>query len=162
MTKFVINNLVTYIPEQHRLIPTGMKGNEIVLNIPASRCLQLLLLRPGKVISQQEFFKFAWQNQGQYVTTNTFYQNVSLLRKGLASAGIKGDVIKTVPKEGLLFSGDVQILDVETTEFVETAGIEDFVEEEDATPASPAKEKLTQEAVAAKKANQNKEILKKA
>lgn len=161
MTKFVINNLVTYIPEQHRLIPTGMKGNEVVLNIPASRCLQLLLLRPGKVISQQEFFKFAWQNQGQYVTTNTFYQNVSLLRKGLASAGIKGDVIKTVPKEGLLFSGVVQILDVETTEFVATEEFAEIVKVENTSPLSPANEKVTQAASATEENIQNRGMLYK-
>lgn len=114
MTKFVINDLVTYIPEQHRLIPTGKEGNETILNIPASRCLQLLLSKPGKVISQQEFFTFAWQSQGRYVTNNTFYQNVSLLRRGLVSAGIKEELIKTVPKEGLLFCGKVQILKAET------------------------------------------------
>ncbi|PVZ84697.1 hypothetical protein C9426_22140 [Serratia sp. S1B] len=114
MTKFVINDLVTYIPEQHKLLPTGKKGNETILNIPASRCLQLLLSNPGKVITQQEFFSFAWQSQGRYVTNNTFYQNVSLLRRGLMSAGIKEELIKTVPKEGLLFCGTVQVLDVET------------------------------------------------
>lgn len=113
MTKFIINSSVTYISEQHRLIPIGKRGSEVVLNIPASRCLQLLLLRPGTVISQQDFFKFAWQSQGQYVTTNTFYQNISILRKGLVTSGIKVDVIRTVPKEGLLFSGHVLILDVE-------------------------------------------------
>ncbi|KEY58910.1 winged helix-turn-helix domain-containing protein [Serratia sp. DD3] len=126
MTKFVINDLVTYIPEQHRLLPNGKKGNETILNIPASRCLQLLLSNPGKVISQQDFFAFAWQSQGRYVTNNTFYQNVSLLRRGLVSAGIKEEVIKTVPKKGLLFCGTVQVLDVETTtsETVETATTE--------------------------------------
>lgn len=113
MTKFLINNAITYISDQHRLIPVGKRGNEVVLNVPASRCLQLLLLRPGTVISQQDFFKYAWQNQGQYVTTNTFYQNISLLRKGLATAGIKEDIVRTVPKEGLLFSGTVLILDTE-------------------------------------------------
>lgn len=113
MTKFLINNSITYISDQHRLIPAGKKGDDIVLNAPASRCLQLLLLRPGRVISQQDFFKFAWQSQGQYVTSNTFYQNISLLRKGLATAGIKEDIIRTVPKEGILFSGDVLILDSE-------------------------------------------------
>jgi len=113
MTKFLISNSITYISDQHRLIPTGKNGSEVVLNVPASRCLQLLLLRPGTVISQQDFFKFAWQSQGQYVTTNTFYQNISLLRKGLTVAGIKEDIIRTIPKEGLLFSGTVLILDTE-------------------------------------------------
>lgn len=105
-----------YQPEEHRLIPLGVRGKETVLNVPASRCLQLLLKQPGTTVSQAEFFSEVWEKNGQYVTANTLYQNISLLRKGMREAGLVKNVIKTVPKLGVVFSGTVEILEEEGEE----------------------------------------------
>ncbi|WP_337264989.1 MULTISPECIES: winged helix-turn-helix domain-containing protein [unclassified Serratia (in: enterobacteria)] len=114
--KFLINKTVFFYPDEHRLVPTGEKGSENALNLPVSRCLLLLLQKPNTVISQQEFFKHVWENQKQYVTTNAFYQNISLLRRGLKSAGLQGNIIQTVPKEGIKFSGSVTLIEEEEEE----------------------------------------------
>lgn len=107
--KIIINDTVLYIPEQHRLCPLRARGKETVLNIPASRCLQLMLQHPGKVISQSDFFNEVWQKHGQYVTANTLYQNISLVRKGMREAGLSKNIIRTVPKVGVVFSGTIEI-----------------------------------------------------
>lgn len=114
--KFIINDMVVYHPEQHRLTPLGSRGQETALNIPASRCLLLMLQRPGININQEEFFSEVWEKNGQYVTSNTFYQNISLIRKGFRNAGLRSPVIRTVPKVGLCFTGTVQVIDGEEEE----------------------------------------------
>ena len=111
--KFIINKAVFFYPDEHRLVPADERGSENTLNLPASRCLLLLLQKPNTVISQQEFFKRVWENQRQYVTANAFYQNISLLRRGLKSAGLQSNVIQTVPKEGIKFSGAVTLVETE-------------------------------------------------
>lgn len=116
--KIIINDAILYTPEEHRLSPLGVRGKENVLNVPVSRCLQLLLQRPGVVISQEEFFREVWQKNGQYVTANTLYQNISLLRKGMREAGLTKNIIKTVPKVGIVFSGAVEIMIEEGNDIV--------------------------------------------
>lgn len=113
----IINDTVLYLPEEHRLCPLRVRGKETVLNVPASRCLQLMLQRPGVVIGQSDFFTEVWQKHGQYVTANTLYQNISLLRKGMREAGLSKNVIRTVPKVGVVFSGTIEIQPEEGIEF---------------------------------------------
>jgi DNA-binding winged helix-turn-helix (wHTH) protein len=116
--KFIINDLVVFHPEQHRLIPMGNRGKETALNVPASRCLLLMLQQPGIKINKTEFFSEVWENNGQYVTANTFHQNISLLRKGLRNAGIRTPVIQTIPKYGVRFTGIVQAIEEEEQDIV--------------------------------------------
>jgi DNA-binding winged helix-turn-helix (wHTH) protein len=118
--KFIINDLVVFYPEQHLLIPIGNRGKETALNVPASRCLLLMLQRPGSKINKTIFFSEVWENNGQYVTANTFHQNISLLRKGLRNAGIRTPVIQTIPKYGVRFTGTVQVIEEESQEVVAT------------------------------------------
>ncbi|WP_431223679.1 winged helix-turn-helix domain-containing protein [Serratia sp. L9] len=127
--KAIINDAILYIFEEHRLCPLRVRGKESILNVPASRCLQLLLERPGIVISQSEFFNEVWQKNGQYVTANTLYQNISLLRKGMREAGLTKNVIRTIPKVGVVFSGTVEILE---------EGDSEGLEQKIATPEAPS------------------------
>ncbi|SFD41604.1 DNA-binding winged helix-turn-helix (wHTH) domain-containing protein [Pragia fontium DSM 5563 = ATCC 49100] len=111
MTKnYLIDNRVVFYPDEHRLVPVGNhSGVETSLNLPVSRCLLLLIEHQNSIVSKDDFFDKAWMQRGTYVTANTFYQNISLLRKGLKSAGLSEEIIKTVPKKGLMLSGDVKV-----------------------------------------------------
>lgn len=117
--KLIINDSLVYLPEEHRLIPLGVRGKETVLNVPASRCLQLLLKQPGITVSQSEFFSEVWEKNGQYVTANTLYQNISLLRKGMREAGLAKNVIRTIPKIGVVYFGTVEVLEEESQEVLQ-------------------------------------------
>lgn len=116
--KIIISDSVLYLPEEHRLCPLRARGKETVLNVPASRCLQLMLQRPGEVISQSDFFSEVWQKHGQYVTANTLYQNISLVRKGMREAGLSKNIIRTVPKVGVVFSGTIEIQQEESANVI--------------------------------------------
>ena len=120
---YLINNVVIFHSEEHRLVPVkGHNGVEASLNIPASRCLLLLIERKNTVVSKEDFFDKAWEQRGTYVTANTFYQNISLLRKALKSVGLPEEIIKTVPKRGLMLDDDVVI-----TPFTQDVGLNNSV-----------------------------------
>ncbi|MFC0228310.1 winged helix-turn-helix domain-containing protein [Serratia aquatilis] len=107
--KYIINYKVIFIPAENRLTPLEARGSEIILNAPVSRILLLLLQNAGEVVRQEELFKEVWEKHGQFVSANTLYQNVSLLRKGLNHTGLLTDIVRTVPKRGFIFKGEVQI-----------------------------------------------------
>lgn len=104
----IINQTICFSPGEHLLYPVGRKQDALSLNVPVSRCLALLISRAGQVVSRQTFYTEVWENQGLYVTDNTFYQNISLLRKMLRAAGIKDTIIQTVPREGIRFTGTAE------------------------------------------------------
>ncbi|MFC0226164.1 winged helix-turn-helix domain-containing protein [Serratia aquatilis] len=137
--KFLINDSVLYSPDEHRLTPLGSRGRETVLNAPVNRCLLLLLKNPGVVVSQEEIFREVWEKQGQYVTMNTLYQNILLLRRAMLNAGVIKKTIKTIPKVGFVFTGNVQVLESErediaqsvvNVEFTDTSFAIDAIEHE--------------------------------
>lgn len=103
----LINEVVHFFPASNMLRSVRSGGPEIILNAPVGRCLGLLLESPGKTVLRQYFYDEVWLKHGLYVTDNTFYQNISILRKALKTVGINDDVIKTVPRKGLCFTGAV-------------------------------------------------------
>ena len=46
-----------------------------------------------------------WQRRGMLVSPNTYYQNISILRKGLKKVGFETDPIVTIPRIGTCCSG---------------------------------------------------------
>ncbi|MBO4154601.1 winged helix-turn-helix domain-containing protein [Enterobacter kobei] len=106
--KFILNDRVAFSPADNKLMPLGVRGREVILHTPASRFLFLLISKEGNIITQEEIYREVWEKYGQRVTPNTLYQNVSLLRKGLKTAGITSLIIKTHPKSGFSFYGQVQ------------------------------------------------------
>ncbi|MDA2242426.1 hypothetical protein PDN14_29210, partial [Bacillus cereus group sp. Bc222] len=55
-----------------------------------------------------------WQRRGMMVSPNTYYQNISILRKGLKKVGFETDPIVTIPRIGLTLASDTQITIKET------------------------------------------------
>lgn len=126
--KYIINDAVLYTPDEHRLTPLGRRGKETILNTPVNRCLLLLLQNSGTIVRQETILTEVWEKNGQYVTMNTLYQNILLLRRGMRDAGIIISAIKTIPKVGVKFTGKVQL-----------------VEEDDNTPAESKSNIVTEE-----------------
>lgn len=116
--KFIIHDRVVFSPDDHRLTPLGSWGKEAVLHTPVSRLLVLFLQNPGEVLRQEVILAEVWEKHGQLVTVNTLYQNISLLRKGLRSAGIITPSVKTLPKIGFSFKGTVHTIEEHNTQRV--------------------------------------------
>lgn len=107
---YIINNLVEFHPADSTLKDVNNPQSIINLNSPAGRCLLLLIERKGMIVSQQDFYEIVWESRGMLVTPNTYYQNISILRKGLKKAGFISDIIVTVPRVGLTLSSDTKII----------------------------------------------------
>jgi DNA-binding winged helix-turn-helix (wHTH) protein len=102
MAKFILEDKVVYDSDTHSLFHIGKRDTQITLAIPASLCLLALLQNKDEPVSHAELLSFAWTSRGMNVSTNTVYQNVSILRKALVNYGLPGDMIKTVPKRGFV------------------------------------------------------------
>lgn len=98
---FIINDIVEFDSQRNALTLLISPFDTITLNIPASRCLELLLIKHNKIVPQADFFYAAWEKYNTYVTLGTFYQNISLLRKSLKKIGLDDDIIVTIPRKGL-------------------------------------------------------------
>lgn len=102
---YIINDEVIFNMDVNELQPVAGKGHEaITLNTPTARCLQLLLESNGNIISRDEFLSAVWKERGVVVSQNTFYQNISLLRKSLLRAGLTQDVVVTVRQRGFVIA----------------------------------------------------------
>ncbi|MFG1173943.1 transcriptional regulator [Erwiniaceae bacterium CAU 1747] len=107
---YIIDHRIVFYPGQHRLVYHS-EGEEVNVNIfiPTSRCLLLLLQGDKKIIRREEFINKVWVENGCYVANNTFYQNISMLRKLLKKAGLGEDTIITVPKRGLKINNNTHV-----------------------------------------------------
>ncbi|MDQ9129887.1 winged helix-turn-helix domain-containing protein [Serratia fonticola] len=105
LTRYVIDSSFEFCPENCQLTIFGTENFIITLNLPASRCLELLLERDFNLVPQNDFYEYAWGDEAKTVSVNTLYQNVALLRKALKSISKKYDsMILTVPKQGFKFN----------------------------------------------------------
>lgn len=111
---YLIDNNVIFNPEQHSLRRRYLtKSKDIIqLNVPASRCFELLLSKRYNILSQNTFFELVWEKNGVHVSANTLYQNISLLRKALKTLGLN-DVVKTISKQGLVIADTVHIEEID-------------------------------------------------
>lgn len=107
---YILNGSVWFYPESHALIyNSNGKKNFLSLNTPASRCFMLLISNRYNVVSREEFIENVWKSFGRVVASNTYYQNISILRKSLFSAGLDKDIILTMPRRGLMLNKKITI-----------------------------------------------------
>lgn len=114
-----INDNIEFRPDEKKLISMNNPDINVTLTTPASRCLLLLLEASPDIVHQQDFFKKVWEEEGMLVPTNTLYQNISIVRRGLRAVGeTDRRLIATIPRKGFQIDGSVKIdrkTDTETT-----------------------------------------------
>lgn len=140
---YIINGLIEFHPATGTLRRVSQPDHVVVLNSPAGRCLLLLIERAGTIVTQQEFLENVWLRRGMLVSPNTYYQNISILRKGLKKIGFEVDPIVTIPRIGLTLASDTEIVIREALPQPQS------LEAELPTPSSAIVEPLPQEAPAA-------------
>ncbi|ROR94393.1 winged helix-turn-helix domain-containing protein [Raoultella terrigena] len=106
---YIINECVEFQPATSTLRNIHTPDLKVTLNLPAGRCLLLLINHTGSVVSQQDFMDIVWKQNGMRVTANAYYQNISILRRGLIHAGLEENVIITLPRIGLTLASGTQI-----------------------------------------------------
>lgn len=112
--RYILNNAVEFSPEEYQLLACNTQNPAIKLNMPVSRCLELLIIRRYSLVPHKEFYTFVWGDDGVSVSTNSLYQNIALLRKALKTVKEDGEkMIQTVPKQGFSLHTDVTVEEVE-------------------------------------------------
>ena len=105
----MINGEVIFDVNSGELKSLSPPGESSVLNAPTARCLQLLIEKDGSVVSRDDFMEQVWLARGIVVSQNTFYQNISLLRKSLKMAGLTKDIVTTVRRKGFTLTSGTLI-----------------------------------------------------
>lgn len=107
---WIINNNIKFNPDTNKLTSLSKPELIVTLTTPASRCLILLLESAPNVVSQKQLFEFVWAEDGMLVPTNTLYQNISIIRRGLRAAGeTEEQIVITVPRKGFQIDSHVMI-----------------------------------------------------
>ncbi|URN99640.1 winged helix-turn-helix domain-containing protein [Leclercia adecarboxylata] len=110
---FIINDEIIFDVNSCQVKALDGPDEGIILNTPTARCLQLLIDKRGEVVSRESFLEQVWQVRGIVVSQNTFYQNISLLRKSLKKVGLTEDIIVTVRRKGFMLATDTRIQPIE-------------------------------------------------
>ncbi|KGB02328.1 hypothetical protein DR73_3622 [Enterobacteriaceae bacterium ATCC 29904] len=113
---FLINKEIIFDVNSCELRTLKPDGTKVTLNAPTARCLQLLIENGGKVVSRDDFLERVWMVRGIVVSQNTFYQNISLLRKSLKKAGLTDEIIVTVRRNGFILAPGTHLEIVEEEE----------------------------------------------
>ncbi|MGG7447984.1 winged helix-turn-helix domain-containing protein [Kosakonia oryzendophytica] len=107
---WIINDNIEFRPDAKKLISACNPEMNVTLTTPASRCLLLLLEASPEIVLQQDFFKKVWEEEGMLVPTNTLYQNISIVRRGLRAVGeTDRRLIATIPRRGFQIDESVKI-----------------------------------------------------
>ncbi|RWR02359.1 hypothetical protein ED28_08235 [[Pantoea] beijingensis] len=106
---YIINETVEFHPVTSTLRDIHHPDIVVTLNSPAGRCLLLLINRIGTVVTRHELMDTVWKKSGIKVTPNAYYQNISILRKGLKRIGLGEEIIVTLPRIGLTLATGTRI-----------------------------------------------------
>ncbi len=90
-------------PDEHRLT---CKGEEIPLRPKSFELLGLLVERHGHLVTKEDLLTAVWPDS--YVTEGTLRQIVWEIREALGDRGEPQRLIKTIPKVGYQFVGEVR------------------------------------------------------
>lgn len=110
---YIINDEIIFNKDTFELKSVTDVNEAISLNAPTARCLLLLIERKGEVISRECFMDQVWHAHGIVVSENTFYQNISLLRKSLKKIAPKMDIVITVRSKGFFIADSTNIASLE-------------------------------------------------
>ena len=91
-------------------------GETVQLTPKVFDLLVLLVENNHHTLTKNEFLDNVWP--GSIVEENSLNRNISILRKALGGDGSNGNYIKTVPKTGYRFDGDVRMIVEDEDEIV--------------------------------------------
>ncbi|PKH23169.1 hypothetical protein CIG19_11120 [Enterobacterales bacterium CwR94] len=105
----IMNHISTNIifSEDGRYLSNGEARVE--LSATLVRCLALFYSQQGQIVSREQIMETCWGSQGVVVTEASVRQLITQLRKVLASLGVAGDAVRTLPKQGYMLSPGVII-----------------------------------------------------
>lgn len=107
-TNYLIEKKIEYSPSTNTL-RSLIDDSQFTLLAAASECLLLLLINHGKLVSKTKLTYVGWEQYNLHVSDNTFYQNILIMRKGIKFCGINEEVIRTIPRKGMMIPNTVSV-----------------------------------------------------
>ncbi|MTD42657.1 hypothetical protein GIX45_29305 [Erwinia sp. CPCC 100877] len=104
MGDYYLLNDVRFSP-QKRILFNNESGEKVVLTNISAKCLLCFCERYEELISHDELIEFVWDVQHKTVQYNSLYQTLLILRRSLVQAGLRQEMIRTVPRKGFIMSG---------------------------------------------------------
>ncbi|EOZ7472395.1 transcriptional regulator [Enterobacter hormaechei] len=105
---YLIDGKVKFNPIANTLSDVN-ELKKITIYAPATRCFLHLIEHQGKICSQRDLMYVGWEKYGMTVSPNTFYQNISNLRKALAELIDNNEIITTIKRSGLVINSTITI-----------------------------------------------------
>ncbi|MGL4724685.1 MAG: winged helix-turn-helix domain-containing protein [Scandinavium sp.] len=113
---FIIDKDIYFRPDDGAIWRCGSEQETKYLTPANSRLLTFLIEQQGLILSRDEIFIAVWDKHGLRSSNHTLNQYISYLRKTFADFGLTTPLIKTIPKTGFIFSGDIAV----TVDSIET------------------------------------------
>lgn len=113
-TLYTIEGNIHFCPNENTL-RNVIDGRTVTLLSTASECFKILIENQGRVISRDEMKELVWGKRGVIVSSNTFYQNMLNLRRGLEKVGAGKRLISTHYGKGVTIDNGLDITPIVTT-----------------------------------------------
>lgn len=104
---FIIDGKIKFTPKNHTLAFVDNDDRAINLGQNESRLLLCFLLNNDIALSRAHLMNFVWNERDIVVDDSSLTQAVSTLRKSLGDSAGNVSYIKTIPKYGYEFIGEV-------------------------------------------------------
>jgi DNA-binding winged helix-turn-helix (wHTH) protein len=102
-TKVIVNN--------NGLTTPGLSETETPLSPVPLRLLNYLITHNDKLVTREELYQHIWESHGLIPSGPGLAKQISFIRKCLSDYGLSSDIILTKPKQGIIFSAPVEILE---------------------------------------------------
>ncbi|SEP23761.1 winged helix-turn-helix domain-containing protein [Enterobacter sp. NFIX58] len=105
---YQIEEDINFLPDEH-LLQNVKTGETVTLLSTAAECFKILIDEQGRIVSRKEMKEKVWGKRGVVVSSNTFYQNMLNLRRGLEKVGAGSHLIATYYGKGVGIDNGVHI-----------------------------------------------------
>lgn len=99
---YLIDKHIIFIPEENVLRSISDARQEASLPRPATLLLLTLINAPATLISREALMEEAWDRHGFRASGHNLNTYLSVLRHALNELGADNDLIKTLPRQGLI------------------------------------------------------------
>lgn len=105
---YQIEGDINFLPDEY-LLQNVKNGEAVTLLSTAAECFKILIDEKGRIVSRKEMKEKVWGKRGVVVSSNTFYQNMLNLRRGLEKVGAGSHLITTYYGKGVGIDNGVDI-----------------------------------------------------
>ncbi|MCU6359059.1 winged helix-turn-helix domain-containing protein [Enterobacter quasiroggenkampii] len=105
---YKIEEIIHFYPDEY-MLRNVINGETVTLLSTAAECFRILINEQGRIVSRKEIKEQVWGKRGVVVSSNTFYQNMLNIRRGLEKVGAGSHIISTHYGKGVSIDAGVKV-----------------------------------------------------